>query len=96
MELLNTSTRRGVLCTLAMIAAASPAFAQDFSPINNFFTTVGTALTGPTGIAVGLCALAAIGFMFMTGRANWGFALSVCVGLAIVFGAGTILSGFTS
>ncbi len=93
MTLLNVSARRIVLCTLAMIAASSPAFAQDLSPINNFFSTLGTALTGPTGRAIGLVALAGVGLMFLTGRMNWGFALSVVLGLVILYGAGTILGG---
>jgi type IV secretion system protein VirB2 len=93
MELLNVSVRRVVLCTLAMIAAASPAVAQDLSPVNTFFTSLGTALTGPTGRAIGLVALAGVGLMFLTGRMNWGFALSIVLGLVILFGAGTILGG---
>ena len=93
MELLTVSVRRAVLCTLAMIAAASPALAQDLSPVNTFFTTLGTALTGPTGRAIGLVALAGVGLMFLTGRMNWGFALSIVLGLVILFGAGTILGG---
>lgn len=93
MDLLTLSARRVVLCTLALIAAASPALAQDLSPVNTFFTTLGTALTGPTGRAIGLVALAGVGLMFLTGRMNWGFALSIVLGLVILFGAGTILGG---
>ena len=48
-----------------------------------------------TGLGlIGLVALAVIGVMFATGRMNWISAVSVVVGLAIVFGAGTILSGY--
>ena len=83
---------------LALLAATvllgGPAMAQDLSPIDTFFTTLGTALTGTTGRAIGLVALAAVGIMFLFGRMNMGFAVSICVGLVLLFGAATILSGF--
>ena len=41
-----------------------------------------------------LVALAAVGILFLFGRMNMGFAVSICIGLVILFGAGTILGGF--
>ena len=76
------------------ILAASPAAAQDLSPLTTFFTTIGTALTTTLGRAIGLVALAAVGILFMTGRMNWQFAASIFIGLVILFGAATILAGF--
>ena len=76
------------------VVAGGPAAAQDLSPINTFFTTLGTALTGATGRAIGLVALAAVGIAFLFGRMNLGLAVSICVGLVILFGAATILAGF--
>ena len=83
-----------VMATFALLAAASPAAAQDLSPITGFFTTIGTALTSTLGRAIGLVALAAVGLLFMTGRMNWAFAASIAIGLVILFGAATILAGF--
>ncbi|MEO1109884.1 MAG: TrbC/VirB2 family protein [Pseudomonadota bacterium] len=85
------------LAALTLILAAvmiNPAIAQDLSPVTTFFTTIGTALTGTLGRAVGLVALCAVGFLFMTGRMNWMFAGSILIGLVILFGAATILAGF--
>ena len=76
------------------IVVGGPAVAQDLSPIDSFFATLGAALTGTTGRAIGLVALAAVGIMFLFGRMNMGFAVSICVGLVILFGAATILGGF--
>ena len=76
------------------LLAASPAFAQDLSPITTMLNSIGTALTGPVGRALGLVSLAAIGILFMMGRMNWMFAGSIVVGLVILFGASTILAGF--
>lgn len=73
---------------------ASPAAAQDLSPITTMLQTIGTALTGPVGRALGLVALAAVGILFLTGRMNWLYAGSVVIGLVILFGAATILAGF--
>ena len=42
------------------LAVGGPAVAQDLSPIDTFFGTLGTALTGTTGRAIGLVALAAV------------------------------------
>ena len=94
MAILTPSTSRIATVALALaISAASPVFAQDLSPINTFFTTLGTALTGTTGKAIGLVALAAVGILFLMGRMNWMFAGSVVLGLVILFGAATILGG---
>ena len=93
MAALSPTTRRLALVALALVLAAAPALAQDLSPVNTFFTTLGTALTGTTGRAIGLVALAGVGLAFVTGRMNWGFAFSVTLGLVILFGAATILGG---
>ena len=76
------------------LVAASPALAQDLSPITTMLNSIGTALTGPVGRALGLVSLAAVGILFMMGRMNWMFAGSIVVGLVILFGASTILAGF--
>ena len=83
-----------LLLGLFAVVVGGPAAAQDLSPIDTFFATLGAALTGTTGRAIGLVALAAVGVMFLFGRMNMGFAVSICVGLVILFGAATILGGF--
>ena len=84
----------GALLAVAFVFMAGPVLAQDLSPIDEFFTTLGQALTSTTGRAIGLVAIVAVGLMFLFGRMNVMFALSVCIGLVIVFGAATILGGF--
>lgn len=98
MGILMSKLRRhlpSALCALlATFALTSPAAAQDLSPITNMLQSIGTALTGPVGRALGLVALAIVGILFLTGRMNWLYAGSVVVGLVILFGAATILAGF--
>ncbi|WP_053999691.1 TrbC/VirB2 family protein [Ahrensia marina] len=86
--------RASFFAMLATFVVISPAAAQDLSPVTTMLTSIGTALTGPVGRALGLVALAAVGILFLTGRMNWLYAGSVVVGLVILFGAATILAGF--
>jgi len=74
---------------------ATPALAQDLSPIQNMLETVEAALTGPIGIAVATLAVIGTGFMCMMGRLNWGWFASVIIGIVLIFSAGTIVAGFT-
>lgn len=94
MGILSPFVRAGCLALLTTFLITSPAAAQDLSPITTMLQTIGTALTGPVGRALGLVALAAVGILFLTGRMNWIYAGSVVVGLVILFGAATILAGF--
>ena len=92
---LKKAGRIAGLATVLTVAGTSAAMAQDLSPVTNFFTTLGEALTGTLGRAIGLVALAGVGLAFATGRMNWMFAGSVLIGLAILFGAATLLSGYS-
>lgn len=94
MGILAPCLRAGFVALLATLIFSSPAAAQDLSPVTTMLQTIGTALTGPVGRALGLVALAAVGILFLTGRMNWLYAGSVVVGLVILFGAATILAGF--
>ena len=94
MGILNPLIRALCFAAITTLIITSPAAAQDLSPVTNFFNTIGTALTGTVGRAIGLVALAAVGLLFMTGNMNWRFAASITIGLVILFGAATILAGF--
>ena len=41
-------------------------------------------------------AVAAVGFMMLTGRMNWRFGATVILGCFILFGAGAIVTGIQS
>jgi len=79
----------------AVLLWATPALAQDLSPIQTMLKTVEAALTGPIGIAVATLAVIGTGFMCMMGRLNWGWFASVVIGIVLIFSAGTIVDGFT-
>jgi type IV secretion system protein VirB2 len=50
-------------------------------------------LLGNVATAVAVMAVAAVGFMMLTGRMNWRFGATVVIGIFILFGAGTIVAG---
>ena len=53
-------------------------------------------LLGNVATAVAVMAVAAVGFMMLTGRINWRFGATVIVGCFILFGAASIVSGIQS
>lgn len=53
-------------------------------------------LMGNVATAVAVMAVAAVGFMMLTGRMNWRFGATVIIGCFILFGAGAIVSGIQS
>lgn len=50
-------------------------------------------LLGNVATAVAVMAVAAVGFMMLTGRMNWRFGATVIVGCFVLFGAGAIVTG---
>ena len=85
----------------ALAAAFSPtaAFAQQAAdpqgsgPIVNALAWLQGTLLGNVATAIAVMAVAAIGFMMLTGRMNWRFGATVIIGLFILFGASTIVAG---
>ncbi|MEZ4703517.1 MAG: TrbC/VirB2 family protein [Rhodothermales bacterium] len=53
-------------------------------------------LLGNVATAVAVMAVAAVGFLMLTGRMNWRFGATVIIGCFILFGAGAIVSGIQS
>lgn len=53
-------------------------------------------LLGNVATAVAVMAVAAVGFMMLTGRMNWRFGATVIIGCFILFGASAIVSGIQS
>jgi len=48
---------------------------------------------GNVATAIAVMAVAAVGFMMLTGRVNWRFAATVIIGCFVLFGAGAIVAG---
>lgn len=92
------------LAALAPLAAAihRPAFAQAVAdpqgsgPIVAALSWLQGTLLGNVATAVAVMAVAAVGFMMLTGRLNWRFGATVIIGTFILFGAGAIVTGIQS
>lgn len=50
-------------------------------------------LLGSVATVVAVIAIAAVGFMMLTGRLNWRYGATVIVGCFILFGAASIVAG---
>lgn len=50
-------------------------------------------LLGNVATAVAVMAVAAVGFMMLTGRLNWRFGATVILGCFVLFGASAIVAG---
>lgn len=87
----------------ALTAAASQAHAQtaqtaQSDPQGSSALLAGVmwlqgSLMGNVATAVAVMAVAAVGFMMLTGRLNWRYGATVILGCFILFGATTIVSG---
>lgn len=86
------------LAALALFAFPSAAFAQGVDPAGSgpIVAALGWlqgTLLGNVATAVAVMAVAAVGFMMLTGRLNWRFGATVIIGVFILFGAASIVAG---
>lgn len=84
---------------LAPSFAQAQAVAQDPAGSGPIVAALGWlqgTLLGNVATAVAVMAVAAVGFMMLTGRMNWRFGATVIIGVFILFGAGAIVTGIQS
>ena len=89
--------------SLAAVASPSVALAQvqgqdpaGSGPVVNALAWLQGTLLGNVATAVAVMAVAAVGFMMLSGRLNWRFGATVIIGVFILFGAASIVSGIQS
>ena len=83
---------------IAALMTPSAAFAQYQDPAGSgpIVAALGWlqgTLLGNVATAVAVMAVAAVGFMMLTGRLNWRFGATVIIGVFILFGAASIVAG---
>lgn len=76
-----------------MVRGANP---QGSGPIVAALAWLQGTLMGNVATAVAVMAVAAVGFMMLTGRLNWRFGATVIIGCFVLFGAGAIVTGIQS
>jgi type IV secretory pathway VirB2 component (pilin) len=85
-----------LMALLPQQALAQVANPQGSGPIVAALGWLQGTLLGNVATAVAVMAVAAVGFMMLTGRMNWRFGATVIIGCFILFGAGAIVSGIQS
>jgi len=107
---LQTRKVRGYFSIFATLIAASLGFAPmaaqaqqvtradpaGSGPIVAALGWLQGTLLGNVATAVAVMAVAAVGFMMLTGRMNWRFGATVIIGCFVLFGAGAIVTGIQS
>lgn len=94
--------RLALISLLIASLVPSAAFAQaagdpaGSGPIVAALAWLQGTLLGNVATAVAVMAVAAVGFMMLTGRMNWRFGATVIIGCFILFGAAAIVSGIQS
>ncbi len=84
--------------TLLTAAASSAAHAQGIDPAGSGAITgalywIQGTLMGTVATVSAVIAIAAVGFMMLTGRMNWRYGATVILGCFILFGAASIVAG---
>jgi type IV secretory pathway VirB2 component (pilin) len=88
-----------LLLALPATAASAQSAAPDpagSGPILGAVDWLQGTLLGNVATAVAVIAVAAVGFMMLTGRINWKYGATVVLGLFILFGAASIVGGIRS
>ncbi len=85
-----------LLALLPQAALAQSGGPQGSGPIVAALGWLQGTLLGNVATAVAVMAVAAVGFMMLTGRLNWRFGATVIIGCFILFGAGAIVTGIQS
>jgi len=100
---MSNGIRSAALAAVISTLLAAPASAQDsyadpqgsgvlVSAVNWLSGT----LLGTIATVVAVIAVAAVGFMMLTGRINWRYGVTVILGCFILFGASSIVAGIHS
>lgn len=94
---------RVALAAILSFMAAAPAIAQDSYADPAGSGVLVTAMNWLEGTLLGtiatvaaIIAVAAVGFMMLTGRINWRYGVTVILGCFILFGATSIVAGIHS
>lgn len=80
----------GVAGVVALMAIAQPALAQDSTAIQTGLNTIRQWMVTIASV-VGVIAVMAVGYAKLTGRMDWGKAVTVLIGIGIIFSAATIV-----
>lgn len=90
------------LIGLALALSPQAVWAQAYAdpagagPIIGALHWVQGTLLGTVATVIAVVAIAAVGFMMLTGRLNWRYGATVILGCFVLFGAASIVAGIQS
>ena len=90
------ATNLGFILAPGVASAQSYADPAGAGPIIGAMHWVQGTLLGTVATVVAVVAIAAVGFMMLTGRLNWRYGATVILGCFILFGAASIVAGIQS
>ena len=83
------------LGTVLAVFTIEPALARDLAPLENVVDFLVKFLTGAFARSVAIIAVAVLGYLGLSGRLRWAIAGSVSVGIALIFGATSIVDALS-
>ena len=84
------------LLTSAMALAPELAYAQSAAPVEGILDWFVGVLQGNVARSLAIIAVCFLGFLFLTGRMAWQGAISIVIGIAIIFGAAELVDAMKS
>lgn len=93
----NTTRPRGkALLSLALLTTSIAlvpefAYAQSAAPVEGILEWFVDVLQGNIARSLAIIAVCFLGFLFLTGRMAWQGAISIVIGIAIIFGAAELV-----
>jgi type IV secretion system protein VirB2 len=95
----RTHRRAGLWLSLTVIGAAlvpDLAYAQSAAPVEGILDWFVGVLQGNVARSLAIIAVCFLGFLFLTGRMAWQGAISIIIGIAIIFGAAELVDAMKS
>ena len=85
-----------VIAVAAIALTSDAALAQQFQPISTALSAVLSFLQGTVATTVATIAVIAAGFAALTGRIPWFWFFGIVMGVALIFGASSIITSLSS
>lgn len=101
MTTVSTRSNRKAAVALSLLAttlALMPdlAYAQSAAPVEGILEWFVGVLQGNVARSLAIIAVCFLGFLFLTGRMAWQGAISIVIGIAIIFGAAELVDAMKS
>jgi len=101
MTTVTTRSNRKAAVALSLLAASLAlmpdlAYAQSAAPVEGILEWFVGVLQGNVARSLAIIAVCFLGFLFLTGRMAWQGAISIVIGIAIIFGAAELVDAMKS